>query len=148
MIGQYGSALETMWAVNAIAATSSSCAHASARRGDWLLAAASDPTALPSASPIRNTARTTAKAYTAAPNVNASSRVQTTSPASAQNPEMPMATSTDASLGGGRTGAWARGFGSRRAFDGWTCAHRASINAPAAATTSMAAATYVAVITS
>ena len=90
LIGQYGSDAVRFHAVQAMAATSSSCAYPRARTGSLVRRSMPDPTPLPTEMPHRNTPRMIEKVYVVAPISSVKSRVQTTSAPSAVIPDRPM----------------------------------------------------------
>ncbi len=87
LMGQYGSDVRSMCALQAIAPTFSNWHHPSATRGRAMFFAMSEPRLLPMPSPMRKTPRMSENVYVLAPNNRLRMRVQTTSAASAQKPD-------------------------------------------------------------
>src|ERR1700687_3174705 len=136
LIGQYGSDLLRMTAVQAMAAHSSSWHHARAMRGRASPRPSAEPRLLPMPMPVRNTARMSENVYVVAPNSSDSVRVQRTSAASAVSPDSPMAMYTAHRSRG-------RDRSSGATADGSYCVLRATSSATPATVTFSATATYV-----
>src|SRR4051812_36584671 len=109
--GQNGSQARSAHAAQAIATRLPIWHHARATAGRGLRRPQAAPAAPPSPRPMRNTARITENAYTVALKTRLRIRVQTTSAASAQNPESAIDRwiAVDAKYPGPGTGGWGPG---------------------------------------